>query len=55
MQGIAPTCFDGENPSRYRGKGIGREPKKGEGSSKPPVQPGSSASREGCAQHFDIV
>ncbi|HBR10238.1 TPA: hypothetical protein DD712_03170 [Candidatus Acetothermia bacterium] len=43
MQGVAPTCFGGEIPPRYRGKGTDGKPKKGGGSSKPPVQPGSSA------------
>jgi IS605 OrfB family transposase len=55
MQGQAPTCFEGETPSRHRGKGSDGEPLKGDGSSKPSDQPGSPASREGCTQHFDTV
>lgn len=54
-QGQTPTCLAGENPASYRGKGTDGKPMKGRGSSKPSVQPGSPASREGCAQHFDTV
>ena len=49
-QGVAPTCLASESPASCRGKGTGGNQQKGDGSSSPLVQPGSPASREGCAQ-----
>jgi len=54
-QGEAPTHLAGGSPVPYRGKETNGEPMKGGGSSKPFVQPGSSASCKGCTQYFDTV
>ncbi|HID62637.1 MAG TPA: hypothetical protein EYP49_07885 [Anaerolineae bacterium] len=55
-QGDAPTRSASGTPAPYRGKGTGGNQQKGDGSSTPPVQPGSPALAEASVlKHFDTV